>query len=149
MGRSQDSFNKKEREKKRQKKKKEKAERKEAKKAEGVKSEEFLYMDADGNLSSTPPDPTVKREEVDISTIEISIPKQEKSGVPDFLRSGRVKFFNTEKGFGFIDDNESRDSVFVHIDGLVDQIRENDLVSFELGKGPRGPIAKNVKLIKK
>jgi len=147
MGRSQDSFNKKEREKKRQKKKKDKAERKEQKKLEAKKPEEFMYLDADGNLTSEPPDPNEKKVEIDIESIEVSIPKQEKSDVPNFLRQGTVKFFNTEKGFGFIMDNGSGESVFVHADHLIDKIRDNDRVTFEITKGPRGPMAKDVKLV--
>lgn len=146
MGRSQDSFNKKEREKKRQKKKKEKRERKEAKKNEPKREVEFMYMDADGNLSPTPPDPDEKREEINIEDIEVSIPKSEKSDVPNFMRSGTVKFFNSEKGFGFITDANSGESVFVHIENCQSKITENDKVTFEIGKGPKGPVAKGVKL---
>lgn len=146
MGRSQDSFNKREREKKRLKKKKEKREKKEQRKLEGKKTQEFMYLDADGNLVDTPPDPTLKRAEVSLEDIEISIPKQEKSDRPKFLREGTVKFFNTEKGFGFIVDRDSGESVFVHADSLQDPIRDNDKVTFEIGKGPKGPVANNVKL---
>ena len=146
MGRSQDSFNKKEREKKRQKRKKDKLEKKEQKKVDGVKPAEFMYVDADGNLTETPPDPTVKKEKIDLDTIAISTAKSEKSDTPNFLRSGTVKFFNTEKGYGFIVDNDTKDSVFVHADGLVDQIKDHDKVTFEVGKGPRGPVATDVKL---
>ncbi len=148
MGRSQDSFNKKEREKKRQKKKKEKRERKLAKKTEPSKEIEFMYMDADGNLSETPPDPDEKREEISLEDIEVSIPKSDKSDTPNFMRSGVVKFFNTEKGYGFIMDSDSKQSVFVHMEGCVDKIKDNDKVTFELGKGPKGPIATGVKLNK-
>ena len=146
MGRSQDSFNKKEREKKRQKKKKEKRERKEAKKTEPKQTVEFMYLDADGNLTATPPDPNEKREEINIEDIEVSIPKSEKSDTPNFQRTGIVKFFNTEKGFGFINDSESGQSVFVHIENCKDKIAENNKVTFEIGKGPKGPVANDVKL---
>jgi len=145
MGRSQETFNKKEREKKRQKKKKEKRDRRARRKEEGFKSAEFMYLDADGNLTETPPDPALKVE-VDIESIDISVPKSEKSDTPNFLRSGIVKFFNTEKGYGFIVDSATQDSMFVHMDGCIDTIRDNDKVTFEIGKGPKGPIAKNVKL---
>ena len=147
MGRSQDSFNKKEREKKRQKKKKEKRERKEAKKTEPKQEVEFMYMDSEGNLTATPPDPNEKREEINIEDIEVSIPKSDKSDVPNFQRSGIVKFFNGEKGFGFITDKDSGQSIFVHIENCRDKITENDKVTFEIGKGPKGPVANDVKLI--
>jgi cold shock CspA family protein len=142
-----DSYNKKEREKKRQKRKKEKQQRKEERKLEGKKTQEFMYLDEDGNLTSTPPDQTRKKKEISIEEIQISTPKKEESDRPKFMREGIVKFFNTEKGYGFIADKETRESFFVHIDGLVDEIKENDKVSFEVGKGPKGPIALAVKKI--
>jgi len=147
MGRSQDSFNKKEREKKRQKKKKEKRERKEAKKLEPSKEIEFMYLDADGNLTATPPDPKEKKEEINIEDIEVSIPKSDKSDVPNYQKSGIVKFFNTEKGYGFINDGDSGQSIFVHIENCRDKIKEHDKVTFEIGKGPKGPVATDVRLI--
>lgn len=147
MGRSQDSFNKKEREKKRQKRKKDKAEKKALRKQEGVKPAEFMYLDADGNLTAEKPDPTEKREEIALEDIEVSIPKQDKTGPANFTREGKVKFFNTEKGYGFIQDTMTRESLFVHIDGCNQPIKENDKVTYEAGSGPRGPIATDVTLI--
>ncbi len=141
-----DSYNKKEREKKRRKRKKEKAERKVQRKNDGAKKEEFMYVDADGNLTATPPDPTVKKREISLEDIQISTPKQEKSDQPDFVRTGVVRFFNTDKGYGFIVDKETNESYFVHVNDLLDEIRENDRVIFEMGKGPKGPIALAVKL---
>ncbi len=147
MGRSQDSFNKKEREKKRQKRKKEKKERKEQKKLEGKKGPEFMYLDADGNLTETPPDPTVKKEEINIEDIQISVPKSEKSTESNFLKKGIVKFFNTEKGYGFITDINTQDSIFVHIDSCNQEIKQNDRVTYEVGKGNKGPVALDVKVV--
>ncbi len=63
------------------------------------------------------------------------------------MNKGTVKFFNEEKGFGFIKETESGKEFFVHITGLVDKIRENDDVSFELAEGKKGTIAVNVKVI--
>jgi CspA family cold shock protein len=60
------------------------------------------------------------------------------------MSEGVVKFFNTEKGFGFIKDQESGKDIFVHKSGLNDAIRENDNVSFEVSQGPKGPNAVNV-----
>ncbi len=142
-----DSYNKKERQKKKQKRKKEKAERKAQRKAEGNSTPEFMYVDENGNLTATPPDPNKKKQEVDIDEIVIGVPKQEKSDESNFIREGRVKFFNAEKGYGFIVDKATKDSFFVHVEGLIDEIQDNDVVSFEIGKGPRGPIAQSVKLI--
>lgn len=140
-----DSYNKKEREKKRQKRKKEKAKRKEQRKQEGKKQEEFMYVDENGHLTSTPPDLT-QREKVKAEDIEVSTPKKEKSEESSFVRSGVVKFFNTDKGYGFIIDNETKDSFFVHAESLIDKIADNDRVSFEVGSGPKGPVALAVKL---
>ncbi len=60
--------------------------------------------------------------------------------------SGTVKFFNTEKGFGFISQSENGNDIFVHSTGLIDNVRENDQVTFEVEQGRKGPNAINVKL---
>jgi CspA family cold shock protein len=57
-----------------------------------------------------------------------------------------VKFFNESKGFGFIKDNDSDKEFFVHVSGLVDKIKENDEVTFELQEGKKGLNAVNVRL---
>lgn len=62
------------------------------------------------------------------------------------MNTGKVKFFNDSKGFGFISDDESGKEYFVHSSGLIDQIREDDAVSFELAEGKKGLNAVNVKL---
>jgi cold shock CspA family protein len=144
-----DSFNKKEREKKRQKRKKEKAFKREQKKAGTDKPIEFMYVDEDGNLTPEPPDITKKRAVTNVEDIEISTRKQEKSSESKFTKTGIVKFFNSEKGYGFIDTSENSESFFVHADNLNQEVREGDHVSFEIGKGPKGPIATDVSLVEK
>ena len=62
------------------------------------------------------------------------------------MNKGIVKFFNDTKGFGFIKDEESGEEYFVHVTGLVDKIRENDEVTFDLQEGRKGLNAVNVKL---
>jgi CspA family cold shock protein len=62
-------------------------------------------------------------------------------------KEGTVKFFNTEKGFGFISQSEDRSDVFVHSSGLIDEIRENDKVTFNVEEGRKGLNAVNVKVI--
>ena len=62
------------------------------------------------------------------------------------MNKGTVKFFNVTKGFGFIKDEESNNEYFVHVTGLVDEIQENDEVTFELKEGRKGLNAVNVKL---
>ena len=61
------------------------------------------------------------------------------------MNQGTVKFFNTDKGFGFIKDDNSNTEYFVHVTGLVDQINEGDAVEFELQEGKKGLNAVNVK----
>ena len=62
------------------------------------------------------------------------------------MKSGKVKFFNESKGFGFIKDTESGKEYFVHASGLIDQIKEGDDVTFELKEGKKGLNAVDVKL---
>jgi cold shock protein len=62
------------------------------------------------------------------------------------MSKGTVKFFNQTKGFGFIKDNESDKEYFVHATGLIDEIRENDEVDFDLKEGKKGLNAVNVRL---
>lgn len=61
------------------------------------------------------------------------------------MNKGTVKFFNETKGFGFIKEDESNKEYFVHVSGLVDQVKENDVVLFELEEGRKGLMAVNVK----
>ena len=62
------------------------------------------------------------------------------------MKEGKVKFFNNSKGFGFIKDKESENEYFVHVSGLIDEVREDDEVVFELVEGRKGMNAVNVKL---
>ncbi len=61
------------------------------------------------------------------------------------MNNGTIKFFNTEKGFGFIKDDSNDKEYFVHVTGLIDEVRENDRVTFELQEGKKGLNAVNVK----
>lgn len=141
-----DSYNKKERAKKKQKRKKDKEEKREARKGDEKQTEVFMYVDIDGNMTSTPPDPALK-EKFNLEDIEVSVPKKGEVDESKFTKTGIVKFFNTEKGYGFIEETGTRESFFVHIDSLVDPIKENNKVTFEVGKGPKGPVATDVKLV--
>ena len=62
------------------------------------------------------------------------------------MKKGKVKFFNVNKGFGFIKDNESGDEYFVHSTGLIDRINEDDEVEFSLKQGNKGMNAVDVKI---
>lgn len=63
------------------------------------------------------------------------------------MKKGTVKFFNNSKGFGFIKPDDSSEDIFVHSSGLIDQIRENDQVKYEVEKGKKGLNAVNVEVI--
>ncbi len=64
------------------------------------------------------------------------------------METGTVKFFNETKGFGFIKLDSGDKEIFVHLSGTIDRIREDDKVEFEVEEGPKGPFAKNVKVIR-
>ena len=150
MGRSQETSNKKEVKNKKDKKRKEKEKKRLIKKENGKKSsfeDMIAYVDEFGMITSTPPDPN-KKSEVIAEGIEISIAKNESAHKTDYIRKGVVTFFDTSKGFGFIRDMESKQSIFVHANNLLEVIKENNIVSFETGKGPKGLTALKVKLFK-
>lgn len=150
MGRSQETTSKKDKEKKRQKKRKEKEERKEERKTEGKRSFEDMiaYVDEFGQISSTPPDPLQKKSTVKIEDINIGVARREDVEPEQGIRTGSVAFFNDSKGYGFIKDIATQESFFVHQTGLIDAIKENDKVTFEVEMGMKGPNAKDVKLVK-
>jgi cold shock CspA family protein len=145
MGRSQESFNKREvrnkKEKKRKDKEKKRLERKDNEKS-GSLDDMIAYVDENGVLSSTPPDPD-KKTEIKLEDIEVSVPMQEDIKY-DPVRKGVVTHFNDSKGYGFIRDLETSESLFVHINNAFDDIKENNMVSFEIEKGPKGLTAVKV-----
>lgn len=148
MARSQETFSKKENEKKRIKKKQDKKEKREERKANAVKGksldEMMAYIDEDGNLSSTPPDPRKKRI-VKSEDMQISTPRQLPTDPADLIRTGTITHFNDPKGYGFIRDAKTGESVFVHINALDGPVKENDKVTFEVEMGQKGPNAVRVK----
>ncbi|MCF6213452.1 MAG: cold shock domain-containing protein [Flavobacteriaceae bacterium] len=149
MAKSQQTFNKSEKEKKRLKKREDKAKKKAARRLEAKESggaNEFVYVDHLGNLTDTPPDPSMKVE-IEAESIEIGIPKKLESEKEDPIRNGKVSFYDSSKGFGFIIDIESQEKYFTHVSGLIDEIAENDKVTFELEKGMKGLNAVRVKKV--
>lgn len=151
MSKSQETYSKKEREKKRQKKKKDKLEKKEQRKQDAkdgkITENMFMYVDENGNLTPTPPDP-LKKIKVSIEDIEISVPKKGDEEEVVRERRGTVKFFNHEKGFGFIHDQDSNQSIFVHINSVeADELNEKDKVTFQIEMGMKGPTAVQVRLV--
>lgn len=150
MGRSQETFNKKEVKNKKEKKRKEKEKRRLARREnekKGSLDDMIVYVDENGMITDTPPDPT-KKKKVKLEDIKIGIPNRESQPELDPIRKGTVSFFNDSKGFGFIKDSETKESVFVHANNLLEDIKEGNLVSFEVEMGQRGPTAVKVKISK-
>jgi cold shock protein len=63
-----------------------------------------------------------------------------------YMNKGTVKFFNETKGFGFIVDNSTSEEIFVHVTGLIDNIREGDVVTYNTARGKKGMNAVDVKI---
>jgi len=63
------------------------------------------------------------------------------------MKTGTIKFFNEEKGYGFITQDGSGSDLFVHVSGLLDEIQKDDKVEYEVEDGRKGPTAVNVKVI--
>ena len=137
------TFGKRENEKKKQARRLEKQNRKEERKQSG-KANSFddmiAYVDEYGMITSTPPDPDREKEEINQEEISISTAKQEE---PDVLK-GRVEHFNVEKGYGFIKDLAGTDKYFFHVNNVLTNIVENDIVTFDLEQGKRGLNAINI-----
>ena len=148
MAKSGQSFNKREKEKQRIKQRQEKQEKMEERKAAAKKGksldEMMAYIDENGNLSTTPPDPK-KIKTVNAEDIEIGVPQQKELGPEDLIRKGIVDFFNTAKGFGFIKDSQTGEGVFFHQNSLSEPLKEGNSVSFEVEMGAKGPVAINIK----
>lgn len=139
MAKSQITFNKQDKEKKRLKKRLEKQQKKEERKSNspgGGFESMIAYVDENGNITDTSPDPA-KKKKINADSIEVSVPKREKEEAIT-IRTGRVEFFNDAKGFGFIKELETQEKYFVHANGLLEDIKENDVVTFELERGFKG-----------
>jgi cold shock CspA family protein len=146
-----ETWNKKEREKKKRAIKIEKEERRQQRKEMPKESKSFdsmlAYMDENGNLSSSPPDPR-KRENVKLEDIQISIPKLEDRTSESNSHKGTITFFNETKGFGFIKDKATQQSIFFHTNALQEPVKEQNKVSFEIERTPKGLSALNVRLLR-
>lgn len=142
MAAPRETNNKKQREAKKKKQLQEKKQRAEERKAgkSGSKLEDmFAYLDENGNLTSTPPDPS-KRKEIALEDIQISTPKLDDHAAegPEMQRKGKVSFFDRQKGFGFIQPDNNSERIFFHIQNLQHDVNEGDAVQFDIGRGPRG-----------
>lgn len=141
------TVDKRENEKKRLAKRAEKQKRKEEKKL-NPKANSFedmiAYVDENGVITSTPPTENVKKEEINQEEIMISVPKREKEE-PVILK-GKIDFFNTSKGFGFIKELIRGERYFFHVNNLLSKVEEGDIVTFDLERGLKGLNAINVSL---
>lgn len=146
MGRSQETFGKKDKENKKKQKKKDKERRQELRQANSNKGKGLdamiAYVDENGNLSETPPDPKKIRE---ISADEIAVSVIKKEDIPVTIRKGKLSYFNEAKGYGFIKDLKTQESIFVHLNSMDEPIALNDKVVFETERSPKGLVAINVK----
>ena len=143
------SLEKRDKEKKRQQRHEEKKRRKEERKANsagGGLENMMAYVDENGQITSTPPDPT-KRKEIDISEIQIGVPRRSAEDEIPVQRIGRIDFFDTSKGFGFIREEGSQERFFVHVSGLLDEVKENDRVTYDVERGQKGMNAVRVRKV--
>lgn len=132
-------------EKKRLAKREEKQKKKENRKLSGKTSnfdDMIAYVDENGMITSTPPSEDIKKEEINPDEIIISTPKKAEEE-PTILK-GRVEFFNEARGFGFIKDITGVDKYFFHINNVTFNIKENDIVTFDLERGAKGMNAINI-----
>ena len=146
-----ETWNKRERERNKQQKKKEKLERRQEKKLanKGHRDLESMlaYVDENGNLSSKPVDPRNKVS-INAEDIEISVSRQRAGDPEEAVQVGIVTLFKTDKGYGFIKNLKTAESYFFHINSLIDPVKENNKVSFEIEKGPKGLNAVNVRVVR-
>lgn len=152
MGRSRETYSKKEVRNKKEKRRKEKEQkrlaRKEEKEKKGSLDDMIAYVDENGVITSTPPDPNRKKKEIAAEDIEVSVARTESIAYTDELRQGKLVSFNESKGYGFIKDSETQETLFVHINDFLADIKVDDTVNFKAEKGKKGPVAVNVSLIK-
>ncbi|SDQ08609.1 Cold shock protein, CspA family [Chryseobacterium soldanellicola] len=141
-----DSFSKKENFKKKVQKQKEKVMRREERKSSNDKGksldEMFMYVDSNGQLTTTPPDNVayeINPEEIQLGAAPIE--------AEEVVKSGIVTFFS-DKGYGFITEDKTKENLFFHTNNCIDEIKKGNKVSFEKEKSPKGFSAVGIKLIK-
>ncbi|MDR0757718.1 MAG: cold shock domain-containing protein [Tannerella sp.] len=141
------SYNKKELQKKKEQKRKDKQKRKEERKASGSGSldDMIAYVDENGVITDTPPDP-IRKQEVEAASIAVSTPRQ--TDTEDPVLNGQVEFFNPDKGYGFIRNTAGTDKYFFHVSNAPANIAEGNTVTFELERGERGLSAVKIALVK-
>jgi cold shock CspA family protein len=102
-----------------------------------------MYVDANGQLTSTPPDQDA-RQEIDLDNIQLGAAPIEAEEV---LKTGIVTFLS-EKGYGFITEDKTKENIFFHNNNCIDQIKKGNKVSFEKEKSPKGFSATEIRLVK-
>jgi cold shock CspA family protein len=136
---------KKDKEKKKAKAKQEKAEKMAERKLNNNKGKSLddmmVYLDENGNFTDTPPDPSKK---IEIDASEISLDNKREPEVVE-EKKGIVTFFNESKGYGFITDMKTKANIFVHINQLLEPIKENNVVIYDVERTPRGLSAVRVR----
>lgn len=141
------SWNKKERENKKRQERKQKEEKKQTRKEQNVNkkdlSDMLAYIDENGNLSSKPPDPA-KRKEFKVEDILIGVPTFDMRDSEPLFRKGIIVNFNSEKGFGFIEETGTRQQIFVHQSSSDELLKAGLKVQFDTEKSPKGVRAINV-----
>jgi len=145
MAKSRETYNKKSKEQKRSKERQDKKEKMEERKKNAQKGksldEMMAYVDENGNISDTPPDPRAKKV-FKAEDMQIGIPKGNER---DTTHSGTIQFFNDEKGFGFIMDHQRNERIFFHHSSLTEEVNLNDKVTFEIQPGDRGWVAVDIR----
>lgn len=139
-----ETWNKREREQKKRNAKKQKEERKQERKENSGKAkgldDMLAYVDEYGNLSATPPE----RKAVKNDYIPPVVANSRELNAVDDTRKGVVTFYDSNKGYGFIKDSTTGESIFVHVNSASVQLKEQLKVAFEVQKGPKGMVAVNV-----
>jgi cold shock CspA family protein len=145
-----DSTAKKEKQKKKAKAKQDKAERLKERKANNNKGksldEMMAYIDENGNLSETPPDPS-KMKTINVEDIQLDVSARTEEAV-SVARKGIITYFNEAKGYGFISDSKTKENIFVHVNQLLTPVKERDTVTFETERTVKGLSAVRVSKIK-
>ena len=142
-----ETFNKKALRQKKDKRKQDKIAKKEERKLNNNKGKSFdemiMYVDENGNVTNIPPDKQhrikIKAEEIQLGATRI--PEQREF-------TGMVTLYMADKGYGFITEDETRNTVFLHSNKLEEMIKEKDRVSYEKERTPKGYAALNIRKIK-
>lgn len=146
-----DTITKKALQQKKSKKKKEKLERKEERKANNNKGksldEMIAYLDENGNLTNIPPDRQTKKR-IQTGDIQLGATPVDREKPGTTVCTGTIALFFTDKGFGFITEDNTHENIFVHCNKMKEALKEKDRVSFRKEKTPKGFAATDVEKIR-